>query len=159
MRYTFTLLSIGQREALQAGKRALQKSPVIAIMTPATKRYFFPCSAESQKKKGGEEMKKTALFIALLVIVAFVGSALAVPPGKTVEYAGGGAGKVVFDGKAHADKGLKCNDCHTKIFPMKKGGTYTMADMNAGKNCGECHNGTKAFKSSEAADCGKCHKK
>ena len=105
------------------------------------------------------KMKKTVVAVVVLVIVAFVGSALAVPPGKTVEFAGGSAGKVVFDGKIHADKGLKCNDCHTKIFPMKKGGTYTMADMNAGKNCGECHNGTKAFKSSDAANCAKCHKK
>ncbi len=105
-------------------------------------------------------MKKTVLFVALLVIVAFVGSALAVPPGKTVEFAGGSAGKVVFDGKTHADKGLKCNDCHTKIFQMKKGSAkITMADINAGKNCGECHNGTKAFKASDAANCGKCHKK
>ena len=106
-----------------------------------------------------KKMKKTVMTVVILVIVAFVGSALAVPPGKTVEYEGGGAGKVVFDGKIHADKGLKCNDCHTKIFPMKKGGKYTMADMNAGKNCGECHNGTKAFKSSDAATCAKCHKK
>ena len=89
-------------------------------------------------------MKRTVLAVAILVIVAFVGSALAVPPGKTVEYAGGGAGKIVFDGKIHADKGLKCNDCHTKIFQMKKGAAkITMAEMNAGKNCGECHNGTK----------------
>jgi c(7)-type cytochrome triheme protein len=105
------------------------------------------------------KMKKTVLAVVVLVIVAFVGSALAVPPGKTVEFAGGSAGKVVFDGKIHADKGLKCNDCHTKIFPMKKGGTYKMADMNAGKACGECHNGTKAFKTSDAANCAKCHKK
>ena len=104
-------------------------------------------------------MKKTVLFVALLVIVAFVGSALAVPPGKNVEYAGGGAGKVVFDGKVHADKGLKCNDCHTKIFQMKKGSKITMADMDAGKNCGECHNGTKAPSSKDAAKCGTCHKK
>ncbi|MBI5849172.1 MAG: cytochrome c3 family protein [Nitrospirae bacterium] len=105
-------------------------------------------------------MKKTVLFVALLVIVAFVGSAFAVPAGKNVEFAGGSAGKVVFDGKTHADKGLKCNDCHTKIFQMKKGSAkMTMADMNAGKNCGECHNGTKAFKTSDAANCGKCHKK
>ena len=104
-------------------------------------------------------MKIITLALTIMVAVMFVGSAMAVPPGKTVDFAGSANGKVVFDGKAHADKGLKCNDCHTKIFPMKKGGTYTMADMNAGKNCGECHNGTKAFKSSEAADCGKCHKK
>ncbi|MEW6108300.1 MAG: cytochrome c3 family protein [Nitrospirota bacterium] len=104
-------------------------------------------------------MRKTVLFLTLIVAIAFVGSALAVPPGKTVEYAGGGFGKVVFDGKSHADKGLKCNDCHTKIFQMKKGEKITMADMNAGKNCGVCHNGEKAFKSSDAADCSKCHKK
>jgi len=109
--------------------------------------------------KEEKKMKKTVLAVVVLVIVAFVGSAFAVPAGKNVEYAGGGAGKVVFDGKIHADKGLKCNDCHTKIFPMKKGGVYTMADMNTGKNCGECHNGTKAFKSGDAAGCAKCHKK
>ncbi len=104
-------------------------------------------------------MKKTVLLLTLIVVVAFVGSALAVPPGKTVEYPGGGFGKVVFDGKAHADKGLKCNDCHTKVFQMKKGAAIKMADMNAGQNCGVCHNGEKAFKSSDAATCAKCHKK
>lgn len=112
------------------------------------------------KQKEEVKMKKTVLAVVVLVIVAFVGSALAVPPGKTVDFAGGSAGKVVFDGKAHADKGLKCNDCHTKVFQMKKGAAkMTMADINGGKFCGECHNGTKAFKSSDAANCAKCHKK
>ena len=104
-------------------------------------------------------MKLLTILLTIAIAVVFIGSAFAVPPGKTVEYAGGGAGKIVFDGKIHADKGLKCNDCHTKIFQMKKAATIKMADMNAGKNCGECHNGTKAFKSSDAANCGKCHKK
>jgi c(7)-type cytochrome triheme protein len=110
--------------------------------------------------KGGENMRITVLLLTVLIAVAFVGSAFAVPAGKTVEFAGGDSGKVVFDGKIHADKGLKCGDCHTKIFKMKKGSEkITMADMNAGKNCGTCHNGEKAFKSSDAANCGKCHKK
>ena len=104
-------------------------------------------------------MKTIISVVAIMVVVMFVGSAMAVPPGKTLDFAGGTAGKVVFDGKIHADKGLKCNDCHTKIFPMKKGTKITMADMNAGKNCGTCHNGEKAFKSSDAASCAKCHKK
>ena len=104
-------------------------------------------------------MKTIISVVAIMVVVMFVGSAMAVPPGKTLDFAGGDAGKVVFDGKIHADKGLKCNDCHTKIFPMKKGTKITMADMNAGKNCGTCHNGEKAFKSSDAASCAKCHKK
>ncbi|HET6515014.1 MAG TPA: cytochrome c3 family protein [Thermodesulfovibrionales bacterium] len=105
-------------------------------------------------------MRFLTALIALLVVVSFVGGAMAVPPGKTLEYEAKGAGKVIFDGKVHADKGLKCNDCHTKIFKMKKGAEQmTMADMNAGKFCGECHNGTKAFKTSDPANCGKCHKK
>ncbi len=105
-------------------------------------------------------MRITVLLLTVLIAVAFVGSAFAVPAGKTVEYVGGDAGKVVFDGKTHADKGMKCNDCHTKIFKMKKGADkISMADMNAGKNCGACHNGEKAFKSSDAANCAKCHKK
>ena len=110
--------------------------------------------------KVGENMRITVLLLTVLIAVAFVGSAFAVPAGKTVEFAGGAMGKVTFDGKIHADKGLKCGDCHTKIFKMKKGSEkITMADMNAGKNCGTRHNGEKAFKSSDTANCGKCHKK
>lgn len=122
---------------------------------------MFPFSGNKiLSTKGGEKMRITVLLLTILIAVAFVGSAFAVPAGKTVEYAGGDAGKVVFDGKTHADKGLKCGDCHTKIFKMKKGSEImTMADMNAGKNCGTCHNGEKAFKSSDAANCAKCHKK
>ena len=41
---------------------------------------------------------------------ALSGAVFAAPPGATVEYVGGPMGKVVFDGKVHADKGLKCND-------------------------------------------------
>jgi c(7)-type cytochrome triheme protein len=91
--------------------------------------------------------------------VAFAGNGFAVSSGKTVEYEGGSTGKVIFDGKTHGDKGLKCADCHPKIFPMKKGTQITMAEMNEGKYCGVCHNGQSAFKSSDRANCQKCHKK
>lgn len=105
-------------------------------------------------------MKMIASVVAVMVMVMFIGSAMAVPSGKTVEFAGGKDGKVVFDGKTHADKGNKCGACHTKIFQMKKGAAkITMAEMNAGKFCGECHNGKTAFSSSDAANCAKCHKK
>jgi c(7)-type cytochrome triheme protein len=69
---------------------------------------------------------------------------------------------VTFDGKAHADKGLKCDDCHSKpkLFEMKKGGDkITMAAMNEGKFCGTCHDGKKAFSVKAPADCVKCHSK
>lgn len=104
-------------------------------------------------------MKKIfVLALVVMVAVAMSATVFATPAGKSVEYAGGGAGKVVFDGKVHADKGGKCADCHQSgLFKMKKGGdTLTMKDMDAGKNCGACHNGTKAFSSK---DCAKCHKK
>lgn len=104
-------------------------------------------------------MRKLTILVTLLVVVAFVGSALAVGPGKTVEYAGGADGKVIFDGKAHADKGQKCSDCHPKLFQMKKGGPkITKAEHVEGKFCGACHDGKKAFDQGDA-NCGKCHKK
>ena len=105
---------------------------------------------------------KKLFVIALVAVVSFVLAvpAFAVPAGKTVEFAGGGAGKVVFDGKTHADKGLKCADCHPALFKMKKGAdTITMKDINEGKFCGACHNGTKAFSAKDAANCSKCHQK
>lgn len=101
--------------------------------------------------------KMIILMLVAVVTVAFVGTVMAVPGGKTVDFEGGGAGKVVFDGKKHADKGLKCNDCHPSIFQMKKGTVkMTMKEMNEGKYCGTCHNGTKAFATTE---CAKCHMK
>jgi len=109
--------------------------------------------------KGGEEMKKTVVILTVIIALAFVGSAFAVPKGKTVEFAGGDAGKVVFDGTKHAEKDLKCNSCHTKIFPMKKGGKYTMKEMEDGKNCGTCHDGKTAFGVKDKEGCAKCHKK
>ena len=104
-------------------------------------------------------MKKTVLAVVVLVIVAFVGSALAVPPGKNVEFAGGSAGKVVFDGKTHADKGLKCNDCHKEpeLFTKKKEAKITEADHKEKKFCGACHDGKKAFGVSDKKRCASCH--
>ena len=106
---------------------------------------------------------KKLLVIAIVMIVTFALSmtAFAVPAGKTVELDGKGAGKVVFDGKVHAAKGLKCADCHPGVFKMKKGvEVHTMKDMEAGKNCGVCHKeGGKAFGVKAADTCAKCHKK
>ncbi|RPJ06643.1 MAG: cytochrome C [Deltaproteobacteria bacterium] len=104
-------------------------------------------------------MRLAVIFLALFVAVAFVGSAFAIGSGKKVEFAGGPNGKVIFDGKIHADAGQKCAECHTKIWPMKKGEGMKHADMNAGKGCGVCHTGQKAFKIDDQANCGKCHKK
>lgn len=109
--------------------------------------------------KGEMHMKVISAVFALLAVTLLAGGVLAVPPGKTIEWENP-AGKVVFDGKIHAEKGLKCNDCHTKIFKMKKGSdVMKMADINAGKFCGACHNGTEAFKANDPVQCSACHKK
>ncbi len=103
--------------------------------------------------------KKVVIGMGLMAMLMLAANAMAVPAGKTLEW-DTPQGKVTFSGKVHADKGLKCTDCHTKIFKMKKGGdVMKMADINAGKFCGQCHNGGKAFKTSDPANCVKCHKK
>ena len=105
-------------------------------------------------------MKLTGIFAILATLTLSIGNVMAVPSGKTVEFASA-QGKVTFDGKVHADKGLKCADCHTKpkLFEMKKSGAkITMAAMNEGKSCGACHDGKKAFSVKAPADCVKCHK-
>lgn len=108
-------------------------------------------------------MRFAGIVAVFLAAMMFIGNAMAVPPGQKKDYAGGPMGKVVFDGKAHADKKLMCPACHTspKLFEQKKGGTpkMTMAAMNEGKFCGACHDGTKAFSVKAPADCAKCHKK
>jgi c(7)-type cytochrome triheme protein len=106
-------------------------------------------------------MKLAGLFAAGAALMLSIGNVMAVPPGKTVEFASP-IGKVTFDGKAHAAKGLKCADCHSKpkLFEMKKGGDkITMAAMNDGKFCGACHDGKKSFGVKAPADCAQCHKK
>ena len=99
-------------------------------------------------------MKKVAIMAALVMVMA-AAQAMAVPAGKSVEWQTS-MGKVTFKGDDHAGKGLKCSECHTKIFPYKKG-EMKMADINAGKYCGVCHDGKRAFK--PAGNCAKCHKK
>lgn len=108
-------------------------------------------------------MKLKALFLipGVLLALAFMGGeGFAVPSGKTAELKDGSAGKVLFSGTFHAEKGVKCMECHPKIFPMKKiTEELKMSEMNAGKYCGACHNGKRAFSTNNPADCSKCHKK
>jgi c(7)-type cytochrome triheme protein len=102
---------------------------------------------------------KKFIVLAMVAVFTFVVSASAIANMKPVEF-NTPAGKVVWDNKTHLGKGLKCTDCHEAIFKKKVGGNKaTMKDMEAGKSCGACHNGTKAFGVKDAADCAKCHKK
>lgn len=96
--------------------------------------------------------------VMLILSLAFASSTLAVGPGKIMEWnPDGSPGKVSIDGKIHAEKGIKCMECHTKIWPMKKGSSMKMADMDAGNYCGVCHTGEKTFSTRDQANCTKCH--
>ncbi len=102
-----------------------------------------------------------AVLLSVAALLSFGGTASGVAPGRTVEYAGGGAGKVVFDGDSH--KSLTCMECHTRIFSrMTKNAPrakITMKDIYEGKYCGACHNGTRAFDAKKTDNCSKCHRK
>jgi len=104
----------------------------------------------------------------VVVMLAMMGflpckNVFAVPPGKTVAWEGGGAGRVVFEGTLHKNKGLKCHDCHTRLFANMKSGSprtrMSMKEMYEGNFCGACHNGKEAFSLNDKANCAKCHKK
>lgn len=94
------------------------------------------------------------IMMALLLVVAFSSTAPAVGDGKALIYGGAGQGKVIFDGKTHASKGVVCKDCHMTIFKTQKKALITMDDHSTDKACFACHNGTKAFN-----DCAQCHRK
>jgi c(7)-type cytochrome triheme protein len=73
---------------------------------------------------------------------------------KELKYRVEGIGNVTFSHEFHT-AAFSCDNCHPKIFGMKKTeGMMTMDDMNKGKFCGTCHNGNMA---SSVTDCGKCH--
>lgn len=69
---------------------------------------------------------------------------------------GAGDSAVKFSHDSHTGA-FGCNECHSTVFPMKSGKTkVTMEAIYQGQYCGMCHNGKKAFASSE---CLKCHAK
>ncbi len=111
-------------------------------------------------------MKIATIILSFVVALAFIGTAIAVPPGKTVEYPDGDQGKVIFSGDTHgAKQGMKCSDCHPKPFAFKKG-SFKMTKEDHGKPdyCGKCHDGKEhdgktVFSQSDEKDCSKCHKK
>ncbi|MBI5440525.1 MAG: cytochrome c3 family protein [Deltaproteobacteria bacterium] len=65
-------------------------------------------------------------------------------------------GDVTFSHEFHTDV-AGCDSCHPKVFKAKRGANKaTMEEMEKGKSCGACHDGSNAF--SVGGDCDKCHK-
>lgn len=104
-------------------------------------------------------MRKLIFLITTMLFVS-ASIALAVPAKKTLTFSNSPMGVVTFDGTLHKDAGNKCKDCHNnEMFPKMKQGTVkiSMNDIYAGKLCGVCHNGQKAF--AAQGNCGRCHVK
>ena len=100
---------------------------------------------------------------AIIVLTALFGwvsvaSALEI---KDITYDTKGAGKVVFSHKVHLKKksektaNASCKSCHATPAGSGKKVSYTMADMEKGKSCGQCHTGQRAF---SLTKCTGCHK-
>ena len=103
-------------------------------------------------------MKMLLKTLSMILTVMASGNALAVGPDKTLEFKNNSMGTVIFDGTAHKKAGLSCSDCHNpEVFPKMKQGTVkiTMNDLYAGKYCGRCHDGKKAFLIK--GNCTRCH--
>jgi phosphate transport system substrate-binding protein len=98
-------------------------------------------------------MRKIIVCVIALA-VATSGSAAFATRDKALLYGGAGQGRVIFDGRLHASKGLVCNDCHGTIFATQKKALISMDDHSAAVACFVCHDGTKVFN-----DCENCHRK
>lgn len=99
-----------------------------------------------------------ACALAFLLVPSAVWS---IPDGLVLNFPGGSAGPVTFDGTLHSKKGFSCDVCHTSgLFQTKKGGDKMgMELMKSGKFCGHCHDGKKAFSMGDKAKCKLCHRK
>ena len=72
---------------------------------------------------------------------------------KDITYQVKQTGPVHFSHARHL-KEMQCDACHSKLFAAGPNRTFTMAEMEKGKSCGACHNGTKAY---SIEKCGTCH--
>ncbi len=99
---------------------------------------------------------KAILFVVLMLSLAIVSTAFALPKGK-VKVMETKMGKVTFSSDMHVAKGLKCMDCHKSIYKMATGSLKQLVPHKIGESCGNCHDGTKAF--SVKKDCKRCHVK
>jgi len=94
--------------------------------------------------------------IATVLVFLSGGIAFAVVGGGDLTMKNDG-GDVVFSHDAHVrSASLQCQECHTKIYlNTKKHAIVIMENMEKGKSCGTCHDGTAAF--SIKNNCEKCH--
>ncbi len=86
-------------------------------------------------------------------------SELRLPPDLVYEGGAEGPGVVIFRHTTHAPlTGNNCLTCHPQLFKLVHPERKTSHDeMTAGKACGACHDGKKAFGITETENCQTCH--
>jgi len=87
--------------------------------------------------------------------------AWAVTGGGDIIFDSEGMPSVVFSHDSHVGAAKKkCSECHYAIYTNhSQRQAVGMAAMRAGKSCGACHDGKKAFGVATSKYCDKCHKK
>jgi c(7)-type cytochrome triheme protein len=105
----------------------------------------------------------TVAVTAMSLGLAAVGLAETLPrlPGPlALQGSGGSPGPVTFEHRSHLDdKRPGCTSCHPALFrilkagPRTADGPITHAAMDAGRQCGACHDGKSAFGLDECALC------
>jgi len=99
------------------------------------------------------------------ICTGLIGLLLAVSPAWAVIGGGDivikveGMANVLYSHDYHVSKAqLKCAACHPAVFKRSSQHTFVgMANMQKGKSCGACHNGTKAFSVTDQKHCATCH--
>ena len=103
---------------------------------------------------------KLGIVSALLVFIVLAGVALAKLGGGDIVFTVSGAANVLFSHDDHVGaRRMGCSECHYAVFQRSHAShqAATMADMQKGRSCGACHNGSRSFSVADPQQCGKCH--
>jgi c(7)-type cytochrome triheme protein len=84
---------------------------------------------------------------------------LKLPPPLVLDKEADSPGKVVFRHTTHVPlENNKCLACHPRPFSILHATLRVKHDdMNAGRSCGICHDGKKAFPVDDSDSCARCH--
>ncbi len=101
---------------------------------------------------------KRFILAAVLVVLSVPMYSWGKVGGGDITFNVSGAANVVYSHDDHVSRhGIKCGECHYRIFKTVEGHQKTtMADMEKGLSCGACHNGKGAF--SVKTKCNSCHR-
>jgi len=100
-------------------------------------------------------MKIPALLLMTLVFLGSVGLSQAVPPGLSLEFIPEDEGVVNFSGTSHYEAGMRCANCHMRVFDVSRSARISFGDHRSDQYCFGCHDGDRAF--GVRRNCGNCH--